>query len=211
MKYNPFPNKKYKIIYADPAWQFKTWSDKGKGRSAERHYRTMPLEEIKKLPVARLADEDCALFLWATSPMLQNAFHVIAAWGFEYKTIAIGWMKLNKNGSLFKGLGFYTRSNCELCLLATKGNPIVIGQSFGDTFCSIRREHSRKPDEVRERIVELMGDCPRIELFARERFPGWDAWGDQVDSHIFQKTTHISATKKPSNCNIRKKMRVKRR
>lgn len=205
MKNIPFPQKKYKIIYADPPWQFKAWSNKGKGRSPERHYKTMSLEEIKMLPVAQLADKDCALFLWSTSPMLENTYQVIQAWDFEYKTVAVTWAKLNKNGSFFKGLGYWTRGNSEFCLLATKGNSIVMDQDFGDTLCSLRQEHSRKPDEVRERIVELAGDVPRIELFARERFLGWDAWGDEVDSHIFQTAAQISSKKCPSKNTLRKK------
>lgn len=192
--------KVYNIIYADPAWRFETWSEKGKGRSPEKHYKTMSLEEINRLHVAELAETDCVLFLWTTSPNLHNALQVIAAWGFTYKTDAFTWIKKNKNGTTFSGLGFWTRGNTEFSLLATKGNPQIINRNISGTIISKRKEHSRKPNEVRERIVQLMGNLPRIELFARERVSGWDAWGDEVDSHVFQKSIHIS-TKKISSDN----------
>ena len=176
--------KVYKIILADPAWRFETWSEKGKGRGPEQHYATMSLDEIKKLPVGDLADDDCVLFLWATSPMLEKAFEVIRAWGFEYKCLAFTWVKRNTDGSMFKGLGFYTRSNAELCLLATKGKPKRVSCDVDQVLVTKRREHSRKPDEIRKKIVELYGDVQRIELFARQRFEGWDVWGLQAPSLI---------------------------
>jgi len=177
----PFPNKKYKIFYVDPAWRFITWSEKGKERSAERHYHTMSLDDIKNLPVGEIADKDCALFIWAVNSMLPQALEVIDSWGFEFKTVSFVWVKTNKKSkSLFFGLGFWTRSNAEQCLLATKGNPKRVSASIPQVVVSKIREHSRKPDEVRKRIVQLMGDIPRIELFARQRFEGWDAWGDEI-------------------------------
>jgi len=176
----PFPKMKYKVIYADPPWRFETWSRRGKGRSAERHYNTMALEDIKKLPVYELADEDCVLFLWSTSSMLKNAISVIESWGFIYKTVAFNWIKTYASGKLIVGMGFWTRLNSEICLLGIRGNPKRVSFGVNQVIISKRGEHSRKPDLVRDRIVEMMGDVPRIELFARQRFEGWGAWGDEI-------------------------------
>lgn len=171
---------KYNIIYADPPWQYKAWVDKGEG-IASRHYDTMGSDDIKKLSVDNLAANDCALFMWATYPCLPEALDVIKAWGFTYKTVAFTWVKRNKkNGNFFFGLGHWTRANAEICLLATKGKPKRISNKVFQIVDTPLQEHSKKPDVVRERIVELMGDLPRIELFARQRVSGWDAWGDEV-------------------------------
>ena len=177
-------NGKYKVIYSDPAWQFEAWSDKGKGRSAEKHYGTMPLEDIKKLPVGKLADKNCALFIWAISPMLPHALEVIKYWNFQYKTVAFTWIKKDMTGKIFNGLGFWTRANAEFCLLATKGSPKRASNDVSQIVITKKRQHSRKPDEVRELIVKLMGDVPRIELFARHRFEGWDAWGLEAPKQV---------------------------
>lgn len=176
--------KTYKIILCDPPWRFETWSEKGKGRGPEQHYETISLEEIKALAVDKLADKNCALFLWVTSPMLEKAFEVIHAWGFEYKCVAFNWIKRNADGSIFKGLGFHTRSNAEWCLLATKGAPKRISCDVEQVLITKLREHSRKPDEIRNRIVKLYGDVTRIELFARQRFDGWDVWGNEAPQQI---------------------------
>ncbi len=177
--------KKYKIIYADPPWRFKVYSQKGLGRSAERYYPTMSIEDIQALPVGELADSDCVLFLWTTLPFLKDCFSVISAWGFEYKTVAFVWIKLNRKAdSLFWGMGHWTRSNAELCVLAVKGHPKRISAGVHQVVISRIEEHSKKPNEVRDRIVALMGDLPRVELFARQRTEGWDVWGNEVDSDI---------------------------
>lgn len=178
----PFPDKKYSIIYADPPWTFKTYSAKGtEHKSAAAHYRTMTREEIQALPVQDIAAKDCVLFLWVTMPCLQEGLDLLKAWGFTYKTCAFTWVKRNrKSDSWFWGLGFWTRSNAELCLLATKGHPKRVSRAV-HSVCDARvMEHSRKPAEIRDRIVELCGDKPRIELFARQRVDGWDCWGDEV-------------------------------
>ena len=165
--------KKYSVILADPPWAFRAWSDKGKGRSAEQHYPTMRLEDIKALPVVDLAAEDCVLFLWATYPMLKQAMEVVDAWGFTCKTVAFTWIKQNKKApSLFWGLGYWTRANAEVCLLATRGNPKRQSAAVHQVILSPVEQHSKKPDAVRERIVALMGDVPRVELFARQQAPG---------------------------------------
>lgn len=178
--------KKYSVIYADPPWQFKAYSAKGMGRSAEKHYPTMDIEAIKDLPVSELADKDCALFLWVTFPCLREGLAVLESWGFTYKTAAFVWVKQNKKAdSLFWGLGYWTRANAEVCLLATRGNPSRVSAGVHQVILSHIEEHSRKPQEARERIVRLMGDVPRIELFARTKPEGWDVWGNEVNSDIF--------------------------
>ena len=174
--------KKYNVILADPPWSFRAWSNKGMGRSAEQHYPTMRLEDIKALPVSDLAAEDCVLFLWATFPMLKEALEVIDTWGFTYKTVAFTWVKENrKSPGLFWGLGYWTRANAEICLLATRGSPKRQSAAVHQVILSPVERHSKKPDEVRERIVTLMGDVPRVELFARQQTPGWDVWGNEVE------------------------------
>ena len=148
----------------------------------------MSLPDICALPVADLADRDCALFMWATFPNLPQALDVIKAWGFTYKTVAFVWCKRNrKSGGFFTGLGHYTRANAEICLLATKGSLKRVSKSVRQIIDTPIEQHSKKPDEARSRIIELFGDVPRIELFARERTAGWDCFGNEVDSDIILK------------------------
>jgi len=173
---------KYNIIYADPPWKYQQNGVKG---AAENHYSTMSLDEICALPVADIAAKDSALFLWATFPMLPEALRVVTAWGFTYKTVAFVWLKLNKQAlTWFYGMGFWTRSNAEICLLATRGHPKRQDNSIHQFIISPLEAHSKKPDETRNKIVRLMGDLPRVELFARQSPPGWDVWGNEVDSTI---------------------------
>ena len=175
----PFPSKKYNIIYADPAWYFNTWSKKGMSRSPK--YKLMGSREIRKLPVADITDKDCVLFIWIIYPLMEQALKVIKDWGFTYKTCAFNWVKNNKKSdSFFWGMGYWTRSNSEICLIATKGKPKRISRSVHQIIFDRIREHSRKPDCVRDRIVELCGDLPRIELFARQKTKGWDCWGNEI-------------------------------
>jgi len=174
--------RKYGVIYADPPWRYGAWRGNG---MVERHYPTMVLEDILALPVSELADKDCALFLWATLPMLHEALQVIKAWGFTYKTAAFVWIKLNRQGSgIFWGMGFWTRANAEICLLATKGHPKRQAKNIHQVIISHVEEHSKKPEEARRRIEALMGDVPKIELFARRTSPGWDVWGNEVESDV---------------------------
>lgn len=161
------------------------YSEKGLGRSAENHYPTMSLEDIKNLPINNLADKNCALFMWTTIPLLKDSFSVLDSWGFEYKSIAFVWIKLNKKSdTLFWGMGHWTRSNAELCILATKGHPKRKSAKVHQVIMSHIQQHSKKPDEARERIIELIGDLPRIELFAREKKGGWDSWGNEIECDI---------------------------
>ena len=177
--------KKYNVIYCDPPRAYRVWSQKGNGRSAESHYSTMSLEDIKALPVGDLAEKDCALFMWITFPLLNEAFNVLDAWGFTYKSVAFVWVKQNKKSpSLFWGMGYWTRANAELCIIATKGSPKRQSRGVHQIILSPIEEHSKKPDETRDRIVELMGDVPRIELFARQKTPGWDVWGNEAPDSV---------------------------
>lgn len=173
-------SKRYGAILADPPWTWKAWSAKGEDRAASNHYAVMGIEEIKALPVWKLAADDCALFLWAVDPMLPQALETITAWGFKFKTVGFYWAKANKNSDTpFTGLGYWTRANPEQCLLATRGSPKRLGADVPKLVVDRRREHSQKPDEVRTRIVRLVAG-PYMELFARDRCEGWDCLGLEV-------------------------------
>lgn len=172
------PSKRYQVIYADPPWSYR---NKGTRAAADKHYPTMSLPDIQALRVQDIAEPDCTLFLWATFPMLQEALATIQAWGFDYKTLAFVWVKQNRRShSFFWGLGNWTRSNPEVCLLATRGKPERVSAAVHSVVFAPVGYHSAKPGEVRDRIVQLMGDVPKIELFARSRAEGWDAWGNEV-------------------------------
>lgn len=176
---------KYQIIYADCPWQFKNYNDATATNWVGGHYGLMSLDDLKRLPVSSIADKDCVLFLWVTFPTMERAFEVIKAWGFTYKTNAFTWVKQNKSGmGIWLGMGYWTRSNSEICLLATKGNPKRVDAGVRQIVLSPRLEHSQKPSEIRGRIVQLLGDLPRIELFARRKVEGWACWGNEVDSDI---------------------------
>ena len=185
--------KKYQIIYADPPWRFKNWSmselakrgEKWARKNGRSPYNVMDNADIYKLPVQEITDKDCILFLWATYPKLQEALETIRIWGFIYKTVAFTWVKQNKvsNGFHF-GLGYWTRGNPEICLLATKGKIKRQSKSVANLQISHLRGHSQKPDNIRDEIMQLVGDLPRIELFARQKTEGWDTWGNQCPCDI---------------------------
>ena len=173
--------KKYNVIYADPPWTFKTYSDKGKDRSPENHYNVISLKDICNLPISKIANDDSVLLMWVVDPLLYKAFEVINAWGFKYKTVGFTWAKTNKKSmGFFTGLGYWTRGNPEMCLLATKGKPKRISKSVPQLVVEQRREHSRKPDIMYNHIENLL-EGPYIELFARTQRSGWDSWGNEVD------------------------------
>src|SRR3972149_2414550 len=176
----PFPDKKYQIIYADPPWAYN--DPKGNDPAmGGKTYPVMTLDEICSLPISQIADENCALFLWATMPMLQEALQVIKVWGFKYTTCAFTWVKLNPCGEgIYSGLGHWTNGNAELCLFAKKGRPKRICKSVKQIQMWPRGRHSAKPPQIRDEIIKLIGDSPRIELFARERADGWDVWGNEL-------------------------------
>jgi len=179
-------DKKYSIIYADPPWEYKQSGSTKNGRGmAKQHYETMSTKEICDIPVEKISTSDCILFMWTTFPNVSEALKVIKSWGFEYKTAAFVWVKTyRKSKEYFLGMGAYTRANAEICLIAiskgTQAKKQVISHSVRQIIISPIEEHSKKPDEARERIIDLLGDLPRIELFARQQVGGWDCWGNEV-------------------------------
>ncbi len=190
--------KKYQIIYADPPWRFTGLGSKGI-RSAkmredkpnlhrtikvEEKYPTLSIDELKLLPIIDIADKDCVLFLWTTDAHLPFAIDVMRSWGFDYATIAFIWNKKEKSGKQVCYFGYWTMKGTEICLLGRCGKPKPLKHNVRQLIEAERREHSQKPDEARNRIVELMGDLPRIELFARKKHIGWDVWGNEVESDI---------------------------
>ena len=179
------PKKKYNIIYADPPWKFKYYSkDVTKvkdSRAPDMHYGCMSSDDIYKLPVQDITDENCVLMMWVTYPLLKEGIKTMEEWGFTYKTCGFSWIKKNKKSdSLFWGMGYWTRANNEICLLGTKGKPKRHSRGVHQVVMSKIQRHSQKPDVVKDRIVELCGDVPRIELFARQATKGWDVWGNEA-------------------------------
>lgn len=189
-------SKKYNIIYADPAWTFSSRLRNGSleangtknvvHRSLSETYNTMSVEEICNLKVSEITDNDCVLFMWTTDAHLEEAMKVIKSWGFKYKTIGFTWLKKEKSGVQSCYVGFWTLKCGEICLLATKGNmsKYLKKRNVRQLVEATRGRHSEKPQEVRNRIVEMFGDIPRVELFARQKVEGWDCWGNEVESDI---------------------------
>jgi site-specific DNA-methyltransferase (adenine-specific) len=183
------PDKKYQIIYADPPWSY--YNDmtvmpdcttvKGMRRPP---YPVMSSSDIKNLPIQKISEDDCILFIWTTDYHLEKCMEIVKCWGFEYKTVGFVWQKLNKQGNPVCFMGAYTmKSGVEICLIATKGknaHKMVEKHNIRSLIQSPRLHHSKKPDEVRKRIEELVGNKSKIELFARDRFDGWDCWGNQI-------------------------------
>lgn len=170
-------DKKYNIIYADPAWQY--FESGNKNQSL--HYKTMTIEDICKLPVKDIADNDCILFLWVTFPILQESFKVMETWGFKYSTCGFNWIKKNKSADTnFFGCGSWTRANSELCLIATKGSITRLDATISQVIETPIEEHSRKPLVIYDLMEKLVGKLPRIELFCRKPHDGWDAWGNEI-------------------------------
>jgi len=181
--------KKYQIIYADPPWAYRqkqiNFQSYNKGKKYENdvtdHYETMTNEDIKSMPITTIADEDCLLFLWATSPNLDIAIETGRAWGFEYKTVAFVWDKQRTN------YGFYTLSQVELCLVFKKGRiPKKSANNIKQFLSEKLGKHSSKPQEIRKRIEQMFPTQNKIELFARQKTEGWDVWGNEVESDIDQ-------------------------
>lgn len=179
---------KYRIIYADPPWDYgNTKNLNGHFWGiADRHYPVMKLAAIQQLNILDLCAEDCYLFLWATSPFLPAAFKVITAWGFKYSTVAFVWIKMKNDMSMIRmdGLGKYTQSNAEYCLLARRGRYFRESRNVKQVILTPKYKHSHKPDEIRRRIVSLCGDLPRLELFARDTITGWDSWGNEIKNSV---------------------------
>lgn len=194
MSLDILPEGHFSALYADPPWQFKTYSDKGRKRSPDWkptkdappiNYGTMELHELCSLPVSRLASENACLFMWVSWPMLEDALFLMRAWGFAYKTCGFAWLKADPyclfadEKTVSMGMGYWTRANSEVCLLGTRGKPKRLKADVRQGIISPRREHSRKPDEVYGRIERLVAG-PYLEMFARTTRPGWTSWGNQV-------------------------------
>lgn len=180
------PNKKYRIIYADPPWSFRSGEPALYGgerfSSLDKHYQTQEKDWIKSLPVEEICLSDAALFMWSTDAHIGEAIETMGSWGFKYVTVAFVWEKKTKTGKTAANLGAWTMKNYELCLFGTRGKMLQYKcvNNIYQKVEATRRRHSQKPHEVRSRIEHLFGEQPRIELFARERVPGWDAWGNEV-------------------------------
>lgn len=179
-------DKKYNVIYADPPWEYKSSGSTTSSRGmAKQHYQTMSTEAICNLPVKKICTDETVCFLWATFPNIKEALKVMQAWEFTYKTAAFIWVKKNKKSNTnFWEMGAWTRANAEVCLMGIKKNSkasiLVKSHSVHQIVEAPIRRHSEKPEEVRDRIVELLGNVPRIELFEREQSDGWDCWGDEI-------------------------------
>jgi N6-adenosine-specific RNA methylase IME4 len=188
MTFDGLPQGHFRAILADPPWRFRTWSDTNQNRAASRYYGLMTAEDIAELPVDTLAADNCVLFMWAVWSNLRDAMAVIEAWGFEYKTCAFCWTKAHiQQLEMFRedidsqmGMGYWTRASTEPCLLATRGNPKRLNADVHQAIIEPRREHSRKPDCVHNRIERLVYG-PYLELFARKTRPGWVSWGNEVN------------------------------
>lgn len=178
--------KKYKIIYADPPWGFRNKNTGGSLKSGSlAHYETMNMDQLCALPVNDIADDDCVLFMWWVASQPAEALFLLQCWGFRLKTMTgFNWLKTTEKGSSHFGMGFWTRAGSECCLIAVKGKPKRVSASVRSVVVSNVQEHSRKPDLVRDRIVALCGDVPRVELFARQQTPGWDVFGNEVENSI---------------------------
>ncbi len=176
------PKEKFSMIYADPPWRYEQKNRQG---SAELHYPTIVLKKSVPFRWPTWLQKTAFCFCRATFPQLPEALKVIKAWGFSYRSVAFVWIKRNRRSySWFYGLGYWTRGNAEICLLAVKGHPKRKSAGVHQLIVSPIERHSKKPDEARRKIVELMGDIPRVELFAREKKPGWDVWGNEVESTV---------------------------
>ena len=174
---------KYSIIYCDPAWDYdgrEQHNTKEANKSAINHYPTMTLAQMKELNVSSITETNALCFMWSSSPHLPQAIELMEHWGFEYKTIAFVWDKQKVNP------GYYTMSQCELCLVGKKGSiPKERGARNVRQFLSEQRtKHSKKPDEIRNRITQMFPHHSKVELFARTKTDGWDVWGNEVDSEL---------------------------
>ncbi len=173
----------YNVIYADPPWQYSNTSTRA---SAKKNYHTMSIGEIRNLKIQGLkiqeiTSKNAILFLWTTGPFLEQAFEIIKAWQFEYKTYGFNWIKTNNDGSLFMGMGNYTRNNLEQCLIGVKGKLEIKNSNFKNVEICPRLKHSEKPKIFHHHIEQICGDVKRLDLFARVCMPGWDSWGDELD------------------------------
>jgi N6-adenosine-specific RNA methylase IME4 len=176
---------KYSVILADPPWNHYNANNYWKAGDTRRkprwaHYETLSYRDICKLPIGDLAATNAALFMWTCTPILPKTLSVLDAWGFRYATVGFTWVKLNRDGTPFAGLGAYTHQNIELCVIGIRGKMKPRDLHVRQVMMAPRREHSRKPDQQYGRIMRLF-DGPYLELFARQQWPGWDVWGNQTN------------------------------
>jgi N6-adenosine-specific RNA methylase IME4 len=190
----PFPPGRFSLIYADPPYHFQTFSDNGQGKSPSRHYETMDIRAICRLPVSTIVAEDCGLAIWVYGPLLPAALQIIEAWGLTYKSDLLTWVKTTRAGKPAFGTGYTTRKNTEQLLYATRGRGLpVLDHGVSQTIFAPRREHSRKPDEAAEALERLFGPVSRIELFARHERLGWTTWGAELPSGEVMPVPWLSA------------------
>jgi N6-adenosine-specific RNA methylase IME4 len=183
--------KKYQIIYADPPWKYgsKSAVNNTTGNDIKKlseHYESMSTREICELPIKDITEKDACCFSWFTSSHGEDAYKVMRAWGFKPIKIGFVWEKITKNGTTCQNVGPWTMGNYEYVLFGTKGSMTKYKKqnNIPEKIAAERTQHSKKPDEVRNRIIQLFGDLPRIELFARQRTEGWDVFGNEVESDI---------------------------
>jgi N6-adenosine-specific RNA methylase IME4 len=191
----------YRIFLVDPPWRYRAWSRDMGSRTAESFYPTMRSTDIQAMRprIDEWAAPHCALFLWVTAPCLPEGIAVMEAWGFRYVTIALTWVKTTRAGAPAFGMGRYTRGNVELCLLGIRGRMPVLAHDVSQVILAPRRDHSRKPDEQYQRIERLY-DGPYLELFARRRRPGWDAWGNEVQESVTDSAVSIAPLSVTRTC-----------
>lgn len=192
----------YKVLYVDCPWTYA--NPRGnKPSQGGITYPTMSIDELKNLPVSKICDKDCGMFFWATMPKLPEALGVIDAWGFKYTTNAFTWVKLNKKAMTIRsGQGHWTNGNAELCLFAKRGAPKRVARNVKQIVMAPIGRHSAKPPEVRDRIVRLMGNVPRAELFAREKAVGWDSYGNEIDGKDIREAIDEIVNRKKKMTNI---------
>lgn len=177
----------YSIIYADPPWSFgsSAYQDGGrKGVPVDYHYPVMDTKDICLLPIKDIADQNSALFIWTTDAHLPDCLQVMKAWGFEYRTVAFVWVKRYSSGKPCVLVAPWTLKSTELCLLGIRGSPKRVVTNIRALVEAERTKHSKKPDEVRQRIERMFGDVSRVELFARSQTQGWDVFGNEVEGSI---------------------------
>jgi N6-adenosine-specific RNA methylase IME4 len=174
------PKGQFGAILADPPLGFDTWSRKGEGRTPQHHYKCEVFDKLAVVPVASVATPDCFLFLWVPLRSVFLVEPLMRAWGFVFSGSAFTWAKQNRSGAgWFMGTGYGTRKNAEVCWLGRRGKPQRKSAGVRELIVAPVREHSRKPDEVYSRIEEFCAG-PFLEMYARQRWPGWVCVGDEV-------------------------------
>lgn len=183
----PFPKGEYQIVYADPPWHFSSkqlCSYEGQRFHSldSREYKTASKQWLRRLPVEGILQEDAACFMWSTDAHIPEAIELMKSWGFEYKTVAFVWEKVSRKGTTLCTLGAWTLKSYEVCLLGTRGRMLKHKKSnrVRQKVVAVRERHSSKPQIVRSHIEDMFGELSRIELFARQKTPGWEVWGDEV-------------------------------